>query len=132
MLLFSAFSEINLFILFLFVLIGIGNSEPITSDHIIGKEVKMAQFRAGDKIIYHKPKSSFCPGPRAKQVFPLEHGEEYHYVVDKFWKVDKVNEDGTLDVVTRTGKKNKLQASDPNISKAHLLHHLLYRKRFVG
>jgi hypothetical protein len=100
--------------------------------HAAGKEVEMVQFRVGDKIIYHKPKSSFCPGPRAEQVFPLEHGEAYHYVVDKFWKVDKVNEDGTLDVVTRTGKKNKLQASDPNISKAHLFHHLLYRKRFLG
>ena len=90
----------------------------------------MRRFSAGDKIIYHKPKSSFCPGPRARQVYPLEHGEAYHYVVDKFWKVDKVNDDGTLDVVTRTGKKNRLLVSDPNISKVHLLQYFLYRKRF--
>jgi hypothetical protein len=90
----------------------------------------MIQFRIGDPIIYHKPKSSFSPGPRAKQVYPLEHGEAYHYVVDKFWKVFKVSDDGTLEVVTRTGKKHRLDASDPNISKAHLLQHLLYRKRF--
>jgi hypothetical protein len=102
------------------------------SGHATGKEVDMIQFRVGDKIIYHKPKSSFHPGPRAKQVYPLEHGEAYHYVVDKFWKIDKVNEDGTLDVVTRTGKKNRLQASDPNITKAHLFQHLLYRKRFLA
>ncbi|MEI8185528.1 MAG: hypothetical protein WCG19_02420 [Chlorobiaceae bacterium] len=91
----------------------------------------MVQFRVGDKIVYHKPKSSFCPGPRAKQVYPLEHGEEYHYVVDKFWKVSKVNEDGTLDVVTRTGKKHRLKTSDPNITKVHFLQHILYRKRFL-
>ncbi len=90
------------------------------------------QFRVGDKIVYHKPKRSFCPGPRAKQVYPLEHGEEYHYVVDKFWKVVQVNNDGTLDVVTRTGKKHRLETSDPNITKAHLLQHLMYRKRFLG
>ena len=102
------------------------------SGRVTGKEVEMVQFRVGDKIIYHKPKSSCRPGLRAKQVYPLEHGEAYHYVVDKYWKVDKVNEDGTLEVVTRTGKKNTLQASDPNISKAHLFHHLLYRERFLG
>jgi hypothetical protein len=90
----------------------------------------MAQFRVGDPIVYHKPKCSFSPGPRAKQVYPLEHGEAYHYVVDKFWKVARVNNDGTLDVVTRTGKQHRLEASDPNISKAHLFQHFLYRKRF--
>jgi hypothetical protein len=120
----------SLFIPILFVLI---NGLQLTNNvrQATGKEVEMAQFRVGDKIIYHKPKSSFCPGPRAKQVYPLEHGEAYHYVVDKFWKVEKVNDDGTLDLVTRTGKKNKLQANDPNISKAHLFQHLLYRKRFL-
>ncbi len=98
--------------------------------HTSRKEGKMRQFNVGDKIIYHKPKSSFRPGPRARQVYPLEHGEAYHYVVDKFWKVHKVNDDGTLDVVTRTGKTNKLQATDPNISKVRLFQQFLYRKRF--
>lgn len=92
----------------------------------------MIQFRVGDPIVYHKPKSSFRPGPRARQVYPLEHGETYHYVVDKYWKVDKVNDDGTLDVVTRTGKRHRLDASDPNIRKVRLLKHFLYRKRFPG
>ena len=90
----------------------------------------MVRFRAGDNIIYHKPKSSLRPGPRAKQVYPFQHGEAYHYVVDKFWKIDKVNDDGTLEVVTRTGKRNRLQANDPNISKVRLLQHFFYRKRF--
>ncbi len=91
----------------------------------------MRQFRVGDKIIYHKPKSSFCPGPRARQIYPLEHGDNYHYIVDKFWEVAQINDDGTLDVVTRTGKKNRLQTLDPNIKKANPIQHLLYRKRFL-
>ncbi len=100
------------------------------SGFVTGEGGNMRRFSAGDKIIYHKPKRSFRPGPRARQVYPLEHGEAYHYVVDKFWKVDKVNDDGTLDVVTRTGKQNRLLASDPNISKVHLLQQLFYCKRF--
>ncbi len=91
----------------------------------------MGQFKVGDKIIYHKPKSSFHPSPKARQVCPLEHGEDYHYIVDKFWEVAQVHEDGTLEVVTRTGKKNRLQANDPNISKINPIQHLLYRKRFL-
>ncbi|NTW69508.1 MAG: hypothetical protein HGB23_06600 [Chlorobiaceae bacterium] len=90
----------------------------------------MVRFKVGDSIVYHKPKCSFSPGPRARAIYPLERGEAYHYVVDKFWKVVSVHADGTLDVVTRTGKQHKLNASDPNISKARILQHLLYRKRF--
>jgi hypothetical protein len=90
----------------------------------------MVQYRVGDPIVYHKPKSSASPGPRAKDVYPLEHGEYYHYVVDKFWKVTSVNNDGTIEVVTRTGKKHVLPVNDPNIRKAHPLQQLLHRKRF--
>ncbi len=92
----------------------------------------MREFKVGEKIIYHKPKSSFRPSPNARGVYPLQHGEAYHYVVDKFWTIDKINDDGTLDVVTRTGKKNRLVASDPNISKLRLHQILLYRSRFSG
>jgi hypothetical protein len=95
-----------------------------------GKEVEMISFRVGDTIVYHKAKSSYSPGPRARQVYPLARGEEYHYVVDKFWTVTGVNSDGTIDVVTRTGKAHRLPASDPNISRTRLFHHLVYRKRF--
>ncbi|MDT9546442.1 MAG: hypothetical protein HQ516_04200 [Chlorobium sp.] len=90
----------------------------------------MMHFRVGDPIVYHKPKSSLSPGPRARQVYPLERGEEYHYVVDKFWTVTEVNSDGTIDVITRTGKKHRLSTNDRNITRARLLGSLLFRKRF--
>lgn len=98
--------------------------------HVDAKEVWMAYYRVGDPIVYHKPKSSTSPGPRAKDIYPLANGEHYHYVVDKFWKVTSVNNDGTIEVVTRTGKKHKLPVNDPNISKAHPLQQFLNRKRF--
>lgn len=90
------------------------------------------QFKIGDPIVYHKPKSSTSPGPRARQIYPLEHGEHYHYVVDKFWKVSSVNDDGTIVAVTRTGKTHILTSDDPNIRKPHPIKHLRYRNRFPG
>ena len=99
---------------------------PLEQEHYA-----MKKFRVGDKIIYHKPKSSFRPSPRAREIFPLEHGEAYHYVVDKYWTVSKINDDGSIEVNTRTGKINRLSAADPNISRINPLQHLLYRKRFL-
>lgn len=87
-------------------------------------------LQVGDPVIYTKPKSSPRPGPRAKQIYPLEQGEYYHYVVDKFWKVVDVNDDGTVEVITRRGKKHRLEENDPNLQKAHFLKYLLFRKRF--
>lgn len=90
----------------------------------------MRRFKVGDPIVYHKTKTSASPGPRARQIYPLEHGEQYHYVVDKFWKVTSVNDDGTIEVVTRTGKTHILPAGDPNLRKAHPIQQMLLRKRF--
>ncbi|MCG8344605.1 MAG: hypothetical protein MI685_05520 [Chlorobiales bacterium] len=87
-------------------------------------------FQIGDPVIYRKPKNSPRPGPRARQVYPLEHGETYHYVVDKFWKVIGVNDDDTVDVVTRTGKMHRLEKNDPNLYKARFIKYLFFRKRF--
>ncbi len=88
------------------------------------------QLKIGDPIIYRKRKSSERPGPRAKQVFPLKNGDKYHYVVDKFWTVTNIREDGSFEVVTRTGKRHKLDQSDPNIHKPRLLEQVIYRSRF--
>ncbi|MBF0586372.1 hypothetical protein INT08_04355 [Prosthecochloris sp. N3] len=88
------------------------------------------QLTVGDPVIYRKPKSSPHPGPRAKQVYALEKGESYHYVVDKFWKVLDVKDDGMLELVTRTGKKHRVEPDDPKLVKPNPLHYLLFRKRF--
>ncbi len=88
-------------------------------------------YNIGDPVIYRKTKNSSRPGPRARQVYPLERGETYHYVVDKFWKVVDVNDDEyTVDVVTRTGKLHRLAMNDPNLYKPRFLKYLMFRKRF--
>ncbi|MBO8091751.1 MAG: hypothetical protein J7D60_00350 [Prosthecochloris sp.] len=90
----------------------------------------MTRLKVGDPVIYRKPKNSSSPGPRAKQVYPLEKGETYHYVVDKFWMVSDVRNDGSLELVTRTGKKRRIDRDDPKLHKPHILEQVIYRRRF--
>ncbi|MBN1556786.1 MAG: hypothetical protein JW951_01420 [Lentisphaerae bacterium] len=90
----------------------------------------MDGYAVGDHVIYHKTKSSPHPGPRAEGVRPSEHGEDYTYGVDKFWTVSAVHADGSLEVVTRTGKRHVLDPRDPNLRKAGVVDNMRYRDRF--
>lgn len=42
-------------------------------------------YSVGDLVVYRKSKRSTAPGPRAKNIQPATHGEEYGYSVDKYW-----------------------------------------------
>lgn len=90
----------------------------------------MQKFKVGDHIIYHKQKVSPKPGPRAEEVEPTAHGEEYWYFVDKYWTVAEVRDDGTLMVRTRRGKVHQLKANDPCIRRAGLIDDWLRKDRF--
>ena len=70
------------------------------------------------------------PGPRAENVHPSPHGEDYSYVVDKFWTVSAVYEDGTIDAVTRTGKLHHLKEDDPLLRKASVVEKMRFKDRF--
>jgi hypothetical protein len=87
-------------------------------------------FRAGEPVIYCKSKHSVHPGPRARDVQPSEHGDIYTYTVDKFWTVLDEGEDGTVVLVTRTGKSHRLPSDDPNLRRPRLWERLWYRARF--
>lgn len=87
-------------------------------------------YHKGDRIIYRKSKMSEHPGPRAQQVYPSSHGEQYAYLVDKFWTVVDIREDGTLVVTTRKGKLHELQPEDPLLRKAGWKDCLLHGRRF--
>lgn len=87
-------------------------------------------YSTGDPVIFRKFKHSSAPGPRAKQVAPAPHGEEYAYCVDKFWTVVDVRDDGQLLVTTRRGKENVVAVGDPNLRPARWWERLLYRDRF--
>ena len=75
------------------------------------------EFAPGDWVIYRKSKRSPVPGPRAKQIAPSVHGDDYGYVVDKFWIVQEVLPDGRLRLRTRRGKDHQIAPDDPNLRR---------------
>jgi hypothetical protein len=90
------------------------------------------QFRPGDLVVYRKTKHAATPGPRAERISPAPHGDTYSYVVDKFWIVDRICEDGVLMLRTRRGKTHKTSSDDPSLRHAGLITRLLYGHRFPG
>jgi len=76
-------------------------------------------YDVGDLVVYRKQKRSTAPGPRAKNIQPASHGDEYGYSVDKYWRVAAVNTDGTIEVVTRKAKRHSLQMQDECMRPAY-------------
>ncbi|MCA9036574.1 MAG: hypothetical protein KDA91_15670 [Planctomycetaceae bacterium] len=76
------------------------------------------------------PKRSRHPGPRARSIHPAQMGDDYAYVVDKFWVVDAVGDDGTIHLKTRRGKTRSVPASDPLLRKATWWERWWHRNRF--
>lgn len=87
-------------------------------------------FKVGDKVVYKKQKNSTSPGPRAKDIQPANFGEEYWYSVDKYWLVVNVNEDQTIDVVTRRGKRHRLEPNDQRLRHSAWWEKLIFGTRF--
>ena len=87
-------------------------------------------LRVGDRVIYRKPKVSYSPGPRAKNIWPADNGDCYYYSVDKFWTVNEILDKNTIVAKTRRGKQHRLSVRDPLLRKASLLDHIFYGSRF--
>jgi hypothetical protein len=87
-------------------------------------------FRLGDLVVYSKEKHGLSPGPRAKEVLPAEHGDEYHYRVDKQWVVVATRDDGKIVLCTRRGKTHVVDPDDRALRRATLLDRLRYHRRF--
>ncbi|SRR6056297_370798 len=90
----------------------------------------MPTLQAGDWVVYRKTKQSRVPGPRAQQVMASPKGDSYGYIVDKFWVVEGVCEDGSVLVKTRRGKHHRLSSDDPCLRKANFFERMLHRHRF--
>jgi hypothetical protein len=88
------------------------------------------RFEPGDWVIFRKTKFSQRPGPRARHVAPATRGEEYSYVVDKFWIVRAVRDDGALELVTRKGKLHAMSPDDPRLRPLRWWERWTYRRRF--
>ena len=87
-------------------------------------------FRPGSPVFDRVSKLSACPGPRARDVQPATKGDTYTYVVDKFWTVADVKDDGKLLLRTRRGKQHVVNVSDPQLRHPRWWERLFYRSRF--
>ncbi len=86
------------------------------------------EFHRGDWVVYRMTKSSVQPGPRAQNITPSEHGDQYTYTVDKFWVVEELQADGKLRLKTRRGKCHVVQPGDPNLHRASWWQRLFLRQ----
>lgn len=93
--------------------------------------MKRHSWKKGDWAVYRKSKRGVNPGRRAEQIMASSKGEMYGYVVDKFWVVAEVLNDGTIRLVTARGKSHTIDADDPNLRHPGLIQKLLWRQRFV-
>ncbi|MDA7979372.1 MAG: hypothetical protein MPJ50_11470 [Pirellulales bacterium] len=87
-------------------------------------------FTPGDRLIFRQSKISPHPTTRAKNVRPSSKGDNYSYVVDKFWIVAGTLPGGEIIVQTRRGKRHVLSVDNPNLRRANWLERILFRHRF--
>lgn len=90
------------------------------------------EFQPGDWVIYTMPKRSRHPGPRARSVHPAQLGDDYSYVVDKFWVVVEVQSDSRILIRTRRGKIRTVRRDDPLLRKPRWWERWRHRNRFPG
>jgi len=87
-------------------------------------------YHSGDPVVFVVSKISTDPGPRAHDIRPAPFGETYQYIVDKYWTVRTVAEDGTIELVTRRGKIHYVRPDDPRLRPAGFWERWLHRSRF--
>ncbi len=90
------------------------------------------RFGIGDPIVYRKQKVSTRPGAHARDIYPAGQGDYYYYLVNKFWTVVDILDDGSIVARTRTDKRHLLMPTDPNLRKANLTERVRFGRRFPG
>lgn len=88
------------------------------------------KLKVGDFIIVRKWKASTHPSPRAKEVYPTQYGDTYHYGIDKYWKVVEIIDDHTVVIETRRGKRHVIQTDQVRLRRAGFLDKMFNGKRF--
>jgi hypothetical protein len=91
---------------------------------------KGVALKPGDLVVYRKPKASTHPGPRAEDITPTPQGDDYHYMVDKYWVVERVDDGQSVVVRTRRDKQHTISLDNPRLRKANLFERLFMRDRF--
>ncbi|MEM7255683.1 MAG: hypothetical protein AAF493_30145 [Pseudomonadota bacterium] len=88
------------------------------------------QYAVGDPVVYAKQKWSTSPGPRARNVGASASGDNYSYLVNKFWRVAAVLADERLVVTTRRGKRHVISVEDPCLRRPSVFERLRFGTRF--
>jgi len=87
-------------------------------------------YHPGDPVIYRVSKSSTRPGPRAQAIRPSRAGNDYRYVIEKFWIIDEIRSDGMLVLRTRRGKSHVVPPDAAALRRPNLWERWWYRRRF--
>jgi len=95
-----------------------------------GRHRFLRRLRAGAPIVYCVHESSTCPTRDARDVHPAEHGDFYYYTINKYWRVEKVLQDGSIVACSPLMEHHYLRPDDPNLRKASLVERLRYGARF--
>lgn len=88
------------------------------------------RFTPGVPIIYRMQAMSDHPIHDVLQVYPAEKGESYYYVRNKYWRVEKVLQNGWIVARSALMEEHYLRHDDPNLHKASLIERLRYASRF--
>lgn len=99
--------------------------------NILGLNLGQRNYQPGDWVVFRRVKHTTHPGQRAQNIAAAAHGDQYSYIVDKFWVVTAVEHDGRLRLQTRRGKTHLIEADDPNLRHASWWDRIRYRSRFA-
>ena len=89
------------------------------------------KYKIGDYIVFKKWKSSTTPSPRAKDMYPSQHGDMYRYSIDKYWKVVEILDENTIEVETRRGKRHRISVKTENVRRMNFLDRWLLRRQIA-
>jgi hypothetical protein len=96
----------------------------------VGRYPWSGRLHRGVPIVYRMAESSTRPSPGAHDVRPAERGDLYYYLITKYWRVEKVLQDGWVVAITPLMEHIYLRRDDPGLRKANLLERLRYGARF--
>lgn len=88
------------------------------------------KIHPGAPIVYRMTESSTGPGSDARDIHPAIRGDLYCYLITKYWRVEKVLQDGWVVAITPLMEHICLRQDDPGLRKANLLERLRYAARF--
>jgi hypothetical protein len=87
-------------------------------------------YEVGDWVVFRKQKRGVAPSPRAKNVRPAQHGDDYGYEIEKYWCVCGKLAGNRIEVVTRRGKRHVVECADPRLRLANWLERWFLAARF--